>query len=495
MKIKLGPVLIYASSTDTAWHCRAVFVFSDLSDSPPTLTYQSNAGAPTANGRLLLSYREDQVWCYDLTFVRGATDGRRAYGLTNDTESQLDVPAAGNTPHLAYGSCCGFNDWNDKTRLENQGRDPWGRFRNLAEVHAQTPFHLLLLGGDQIYVDNLWFSGPMLEWRQKLRRFQGKHQWEPDGSYDKQARKGFMDMYISNWSRQAMADVLATIPSIMMWDDHYICDGWGSHPDDVQTFPVMQGLFRVARDYFEALQLGQPPGSVPLNTIGPAKQFSSLHIVGEIGLLVLDLRSFRTRDKIIFSAGEWSGFFDSLSQRWPADNKVRHLLVMSSVPVIYISGPSDIAGLWNWDPVTDPQDDLIDQWSDYRHQQEREMFVRCLLRFSREKKTRVTLLCGDVHVGALGIIESTRDEDIGSGARIITQLISSAVVNVPPGGLALWAIQLAVGSPQTLFREVTGEIVPIGDGLQRIIAERNWLSIRPAEMPAGGIVAEWHMED
>jgi len=342
-------------------------------------------------------------------------------------------------------------------------------------------------------MDSLWSFGPMLEWRQKLRRFQGKYQWEPDGPYDKQARKGFMDMYCSNWGRETMANVLATIPSIMIWDDHDICDGWGSHPDDVQAFPVMKGLFGVARDYFEALQLGQKPGSILPNAIGPEGQFSSLHILGDVGLLVLDLRSFRTRDKVMLSAGEWSKFFDQLNQRWPA-GKAGHLIVMSSVPVVYISGPSDLTGLWNWDPVTDPQDDLIDQWSDYRHQHEREIFVRCLLKFSREKKARVTLACGDVHVGALGIIESARDEDRGSSSRIITQLISSAIVNVAPAGITLWAIQHAVASPQTVFRHVTGEIVPIGDGLPLVLPARNWLSIRPAEAPTGALVAEWHVE-
>src|SRR2546429_372544 len=268
----------------------------------------------------------------DMIFVRVAGDQPRGYGLTNETQHQLVVPATGGTPHFAYGSCCGFNDWNDKTKFESQHRDPWGLWKNIADTHVQKPFHLMLLGGDQVYMDSLWSFGPMLEWRQKLRRFQGKYQWEPDGPYDKQARKGFMDMYCSNWGRETMANVLATIPSIMIWDDHDICDGWGSHPDDVQAFPVMKGLFGVARDYFEALQLGQKPGSILPNAIGPEGQFSSLHILGDVGLLVLDLRSFRTRDKVMLSAGEWSKFFDQLNQRWPA-GKAGHLIVMSSVPV------------------------------------------------------------------------------------------------------------------------------------------------------------------
>lgn len=294
-----------------------------------------------------------------------------------------------------------------------------------------------------------------------------------------------------------MADVLASIPSIMMWDDHDICDGWGSYPDDVQAFPVMKGLFGVARDYFQAFQLGRAPGSPPpAEVLGPADQFSSLQLLGDLAVLVLDLRSRRLRNRVLFSAKEWEEFFQVVKGRLLPMGKSppKHLIVMSSVPVVYVSGPSDLAGLVPWDPVSDPQDDLIDQWSDYRHVHEREVFVRALLKLGRETGVRVTLVCGDIHVATLALIESRREEDLGSNARMINQLTSSSVVNLPPGAFAAWSIQQLLDDPQNICRDVVGETVPLKDGWPRLIAARNWLSIRPAESPAGSLLAEWHVE-
>lgn len=42
------------------------------------------------------------------------------------------------------------------------------------------------------------------------------------------------ELYQRCWSKPDMSLMLATIPSVMMWDDHDIFDGWGSYPDALQ---------------------------------------------------------------------------------------------------------------------------------------------------------------------------------------------------------------------------------------------------------------------
>ncbi len=497
MEIQLGPILIFVSADAATWHCRAVYVFRDVAGAAPQLQYGDSGGNRVVDGALIFATGEDEVWAYEMPLTRESEDQKRAYNLAGQAVNFLTVPAQGNTPHSAYASCCGFDDWRNKRKLDHNKRDPWGRWVDLKTVHDGNPFHLLLLGGDQVYVDSIWDKGSLKEWRDKLRVYQGRHNWDAGGAYDRQARAAFMEIYKSNWGRQPVASVLASIPTIMMWDDHDICDGWGSHPDDVQAFPVMQGLFGVARDYFQAFQLGRVPGTaLPPQSIGPADQFSSLQILGDMAILVLDLRSRRRRDRVMLGDKDWEALFAELKRRWPVGDgaPVRHLVVMSSVPVVYVSGPSDITGLFPWDPVNDPQDDLIDQWSDYRHAHEREVFVRGLLKFGRETSARVTILSGDIHVATLAIIESRRDEDLGSNSRIINQLTSSGIVNVPPGSFTLYAIQQMVRSPQNICRDVVGETVPLADGWPQVIAARNWLSLRPTGFPAGALLAEWHVE-
>jgi hypothetical protein len=499
MNTKLGPVLLFDSATADQWNLRALFVFNAAGARLPTLTYHNGVASQTATAVTLLAQGAEVVCVYDLSFKRSARTAGRRYAIAGGKAQKTFVPGREESLHLGFASCAGFDDWKNKTAMDEEGRDPWALWKEMLAAHKQKPFHLLIQGGDQIYIDQLWVAhdSPMDQWRRLSRSKQKKAKWMAGGSLDQQAREGLMSIYCSNWCREAMAAVMATVPSLMMWDDHDICDGWGSHPDEVQECHVMRGLFGVAREYFQVFQLGRKPDAGPLvDAIGPGANghFSSLKVLGDVGLLVLDLRSQRRRDRVLFDEAGWGQFFSELSARWPAATPPKHLLVVSSVPVIFISGPSDLAGLHPWDPVSDPQDDLIDHWSDYRHHTEREHLVRGLLQFSREKKVRVSIVSGDVHVGALGIITSERDEDRNNPGRVITQLISSAIVNASPGGLVLWAAQQLSGKDQVIYRDVTGELVPFGDGVPRLIPIRNWLSVRAVESPPGGLAAQWHFE-
>lgn len=38
-----------------------------------------------------------------------------------------------------------------------------------------------------------------------------------------------------------MAEAFASIPSVNMWDDHDIIDGYGSYPSDMQNTDLFQG--------------------------------------------------------------------------------------------------------------------------------------------------------------------------------------------------------------------------------------------------------------
>ena len=47
--------------------------------------------------------------------------------------------------------------------------------------------------------------------------------------------------YRQHWCSKHLADALACIPQVMMWDDHDIFDGWGSYPHALLTCTVFQG--------------------------------------------------------------------------------------------------------------------------------------------------------------------------------------------------------------------------------------------------------------
>ena len=87
------------------------------------------------------------------------------------------------------------------------------------------------------------------------------------------------------------------------------------------------------------------------------------------------------------------------------------------------------------------EDDLKDHWHSRSHKVERLRLIHRLLQFAEKKETRVTLLSGDVHVGAVGVIESQRAGSMNNHANVIHQLTSSGIVHPAPPPLLSYALQ------------------------------------------------------
>src|SRR3546814_16978523 len=95
--------------------------------------------------------------------------------------------------------------------------------------------------------------------------------------------------------------MLASIPSIMMWDDHDLIDGWGSYPDDRQECDVYQKtIWPAAERAFRPFQQQLSVGEAAPNSICSGYGFTLGHVIGGWPILVLDMRSERKRDKVLY---------------------------------------------------------------------------------------------------------------------------------------------------------------------------------------------------
>jgi hypothetical protein len=142
----------------------------------------------------------------------------------------------------------------------------------------------------------------------------------------------------------------------------------------------------------------------------------------------------------------------------------------------------------------DFEDDLRDQWMSRTHKIERLRLIHRLLRFSQDKKCRVTIVSGDVHVAALGYISSQRDGGlVQNEVNAINQLVSSAMVNVPPSETVTYLMErVAGGEVEEIDRDITAELQNFPGTNRRLIGARNWLSLTFDEKH--NIWAEWYVE-
>lgn len=171
----------------------------------------------------------------------------------------------------------------------------------------------------------------------------------------------------------------------------------------------------------------------------------------------------------------------------------QHLLVMSSIPVAYL----DLGFLEKLLGVVPGQqeleDDLRDHWRSESNLQERKRLVHRLLQYATrgEGPCRVTVVSGDVHVGAASVIESVRSEHANDG-RIIHQLISSAIVHPGPPGIVRYVLESVAERIEEIDRGITATMAPMGSKGARLIGQRNWLAIEPDRDNA--LWVNWHVE-
>jgi hypothetical protein len=291
----------------------------------------------------------------------------------------------------------------------------------------------------------------------------------------------YFDSYRRLWAQPQLAPILASIPSLMMWDDHDILDGWGSYAPEWQDCSVLQGIWSIAREHFSLFQLGSRPEDLPVGFAARAgDHFGWAYRLGETGIIAPDLRSERNRQRIMGTTG-WRDFTDALESLAGC----RHILLVSTVPLVNAHlTPLErlfalIPGHQSW------QDDLIDQWVSLAHWEEWSRFLSALLSFSARTGARVTSLSGEIHLGALGAIE-------GRAARI-HQLTSSGIVHPPPPLLVTRFLEWVSAEEIRVAPGINAKLLPIPNSRRLYLRSRNWLEL---EISSGGdLKAGWHAED
>lgn len=477
----MGPVLGLERSAETEWHLSALVVSQHTpGDLLLALSGGERAVPPqeiwSRGGRSAFRFRFEVPLEDRPTQIRYTVTGR---------SFTVSVPARGDAPTMAYASCNGFSS----AKVMKGVKDKNAMWRRMAEQHATSPYHLLLLGGDQVYADAMWDTVSELR-RWAALPYGAGNDAEATEELIESTADFFFDLYADRWSQPEIATMMASVPMVAMWDDHDLMDGWGSYPVRRQQCEVFQkGIWPGARKAFRVFQQHLADGETHAAAIAPAFGFSRGHSSGPVAILALDMRSERT-DSQVLSPGHWNevfGWLDTLGD-------VKHLLVMSSIPVVY-PGFDTLERLLGALPGhQDLEDDLRDHWNSRPHKGERLRLIHRLLQLSQDEEIRSTILSGDVHVAALGVVESSRGQR-GHGA-VINQMISSGVVHPGPGGVVLFALRHLFDSTDEIDRGVSARMVDFPGTQDRFVGRRNYLSLEPDRTgELDRIWANWFVEN
>ncbi|MBP2290621.1 alkaline phosphatase D family protein [Azospirillum rugosum] len=458
-KVILGPILYFRGEQGDRWWLSALFVLDG--DAEPDDLRVDGVTLPVPP-RHLLRWRGHHVWRFDFAVPRATRDQEVAYGFMDGDQSwTLTVPGRLTQPRFAYVSCNGVEDESRLAALDAPRNALWA---DLRQRHEADRYHLLLQGGDQLYADAVWRSGPLLsEWAARTDRERLAQTFTP--AMAEEAMAFYFDLYLRSWGQPETAAVLARIPSVMMWDDHDIFDGWGSHPDEEMQSQVWRGVYTAARRHFALFQLGALAEALPECVWGAQRStFTQGFRIKDVGVLALDLRTERTPRRVMSDQSRallpaWLDRFDGC----------RHLVLMSSVPLLFVDTGGLERVIGRLPGRIGIEDDLRDQWRSHAHAEEWQSLIELLADFSRRTGCRVTAVSGEIHAGGRGVLR-------GGGVEM-WQLIASGIVHPPPHTMTAAALEWLARRKESPFDGYRFEMPRFPESGKRIIRQRNWLSL------------------
>lgn len=493
--------------------------------------YRYNINIPLQNIDIMVKYSLDGKW---------------------ETNYRFFIPSQEkNFNSIAY-SCNGFSLSVDTKKFKGS------MWYDILRKHSKIHYNVMLGGGDQIYSDSIKIYCPKVKEWLETKQPKTKYATKVTPEFRKEMENFYLKEYLewygyghwhgstndSRTTQRCFAISMATIPSINIWDDHDIIDGFGSYSDTFMKTEVFSSIGKAAYKYYMLFQhqvsndqgvdkeaylesnhwvLGSRPGSY----IGEQSHSILTRLGPTMTLLGLDCRTERQLKEIV-SVDTYNKVFQKLEKE-VAKNKMDHLLVMLGVPIAYprlvwlewlfssrllapikyLSKKGIVArGLVNeFNGDVELLDDLNDHWCARHHKKERNYLITRLQDFGAKHGIRVTILSGDVHLASVGRFRSklhlhhptpsgstsqankeilTQPEN---DVRLMLNIISSAVVNTPPPDGMVKLLQ-ARAKLHTFDFQTNEDTIPLfqfsADGKTKRVHDsfynnRNWSDIIPVQ--------------
>ncbi|KAI0462663.1 hypothetical protein LJB42_004159 [Komagataella kurtzmanii] len=462
-------------------------------------------------------------------------------GFINDSY-QFFVPRNDQNMNVVAFSCNGFSLSTDTSTFKGS------LWLDVLRNHDRKNYHVMIGGGDQLYADAIKLSSePFSRWlkhknlhsnmtmNEELKvsfdQFYLNHYLQWFGS-------GFMSGLKGSTLQTAFPTAMAQIPSICIFDDHDIIDGFGSYSDRTMSQPIFKGVGKAAFKYYVLFQhhssieedLSKEPGRILGYEPGPFIDQKSISLFTRLGkdiaTIGVDCRTER-RLKRVITPETYKKIFLKLETEFTAA-PFQHLYVQLGVPIAYprlvwleklldskLLAPIKflarkgivLKSLVNeFDGSVEVLDDLNDHWCSQNHKKERNWFIEKLIDFSERHKVRITIISGDVHLCCVGRFHSrthishpvpsdaVKEENKNilkapeHDSKLIFNVITSAIVNTPPPDMM--ATLLDKRSKVHHFDSTTDEdMVPMftldSNGRKRdnvhFMNRRNWCELIPVK--------------
>ena len=242
--------------------------------------------------------KKDDIFClFQFKFENLDPQKEYKYKFYDPDENQLDL---GNK--LKYADCkfrvlgedknssfvmlsC-HNPFEEEKGSADEGWAMWKKLNSFLKENNSV--RLILLGGDQVYNDD-------------LEKTCIENNGTKSNLSENEIKNKFISQYQKYWEDISYRKIFASIPSLAMWDDHDITDGWGGREESFLNKSSSEfkkhwwNYFLIAKEAFEKYQFSRNDDKKIHNL--PEGVFSSFLDWGKNRFILCDFRSEKNSRK------------------------------------------------------------------------------------------------------------------------------------------------------------------------------------------------------
>ena len=171
-------------------------------------------------GFRLLCERGVTFWRFNIAVELTSQQTRVAYRINNGPATGFWIPSKGSPMNIMFHSCNGFST--SVNPNEFSGPDPL--WRDVLNSHQFKPFHVMIGGGDQIYMDAVVQKTVHFRNWMGIKDIVEKQSIPFSREMQEELEDFYMRRYCTWFSSGLFALANAQIPMINIWDDHDLLD-------------------------------------------------------------------------------------------------------------------------------------------------------------------------------------------------------------------------------------------------------------------------------
>ncbi|KAJ5823508.1 hypothetical protein N7447_005848 [Penicillium robsamsonii] len=450
--------------------------------------------------------RDVTFWRFNLEVELSTKQQRIAYRINQGPALGFWVPPVGESMNIMFHSGNGFSPSVDSDRV--CGPDPL--WRDILNEHQTRPFHVMIGGGDQIFNDSVITESTFFQEWIKIKNAADRYGASFTPEFRAELEQFYLERYAAWFSQGLFSLANSQIPTINIWNDHEIFEGFGSYHNDFMQSSVISGIGKIAFKYYMLFQHHSVPDETEADEPswllgahpGPYIEQKSRNLFMSLGqgvsFLGLDCRTERRSNEVL--SEETCDLLWDRCHREIMKGETKHLIVLSSVPVAYprvamlrnfmnsrksLGKAGVLGGLVNRSGGNVEVFD--DHWAGKHLKSERTWLVEDLQDLAAEKSVRITILSGDVHLAAIGQFYSNPKLNIAKDQdyRYMPNVISSAIADIPETDLIADMLNKR-NTVHHMDSNTEEDVVPIfvqdvngkARNNKRLLPRRNWCSIR-----------------